>query len=62
MFDKFLRVFKNLKMNKNINLCNNDVLLEAEMLFEKKYLYGPLTSLIKYSNLLGSEFKKICIY
>ena len=62
MFEKFLDVFKNLKMNKNINLCSNDVLLEAEMLFEKKYLYGPLTSLIKYSNLLGSEFKKINIY
>lgn len=60
--NKFLCIFNNLKINKNISLCDNDVMLEAEMLFEKKYLYGPLTSLIKYSNLLGSDFKKIVIY
>lgn len=62
LLDKFLITFENLNDKKHIKLCSNNILIEAEMLFEKKYLYGPLTSLIKYAQLFGSEFKKVNIY
>ena len=37
-------------------------IIEAEMLFEKKILFGPLTSLINYAKVFGSEFHLIDIY
>lgn len=39
-----------------IGLCPDDVLLELEMLVEKKQLYGARSSLIRYADLLGSSF------
>lgn len=46
----------------DIFLCDPDTIIEAEMLFEEKNLIGPLTSLIKYAEIFGSNFKKIKIY
>ena len=47
---------------KKIDLCSNDVIIELEMLYEKKYLIGPITSLSIYSRMFGSKFKKIQLY
>ena len=42
-----------------IKLCSNDIILEIEMLFEKKVILGPMSSLYTYANFFQSEFKKI---
>ena len=47
---------------KSFNLCSNDVIIELEMLHEKKKLVGSLTSLIKYADAFGSEFIKVDLY
>jgi len=59
--DKFIKIF-NKNNFKNLTICDNSIILEAEMLFEKKTLYGPMTSLNTYAPLLGSEFIDISIY
>ena len=46
----------------DIFVCDSETIIEAEMLFEKKKLIGPLTSLIKYAEIFGSSFKQINIY
>ena len=52
-----------LKQNfKNISLCKSDVILELEMIYEKKIFYGPKTTLSYYTEMLGSEFKHIELY
>ena len=58
---KFNNIFNKLN-HKNLTICDNSVILEAEMLFEKKILYGPMTSLNTYAPLLGSEFIDAKIY
>lgn len=39
--------------------CKHIFIILAEMLFSKKKLIGDCSSLSRYTNLLGSEFKKI---
>lgn len=39
-----------------VGLCPDDVLLEMEMLLEKKQLYGARSSLSRYAELMGSSF------
>ena len=46
----------------NISLCPNNVILEIEMLYEKKKIIGPQTSLNKYAKKFGSEFVNIKLY
>jgi len=46
----------------NISLCPNNVILEIEMLYEKKKLIGSLTSLNKYAKNFGSEFVNVKLY
>ena len=46
----------------NISLCPNNVILEIEMLYEKKKLIGSQTSLNKYAQNFGSEFLNIKLY
>ena len=46
----------------DIFVWDSETIIEAEMLFEKKKLIGPLTSLIKYAEIFGSSFKQINIY
>ncbi len=50
------------KKGKQILICDSDILLEAEMLFEKKVIYGSKSSLQKYSEMFYSTFIKIDLY
>lgn len=45
--------------DKKIKICPNNVILELEMLYEKKSIIGYQTSLSKYCLLFGSNFEKI---
>ena len=53
-------IFKETK--KNIVFCSNKIILEIEMLFEKKFLYGDKSSLIRYADLFESDYKFIDLY
>lgn len=46
----------------NISLCSNQIIIELEMLCESKIIFGPQTSLEKYTNLFNSKFKSIKLY
>ena len=46
----------------DILLCESNTIIEAEMLFENKIIYGPRTSLEKYTGDFGSVFNKIKLY
>ena len=46
----------------NISLCPNDVILEIEMLFERKKLIGSISSLNNYAAKLGSNFSNVELY
>ena len=48
--------------NRKIPLCPNEVILEMEMLFEKKYIVGSKTALSIYAKQFGSTFKLIKLY
>lgn len=50
------------KKGKQILICDSDILLEAEMLFEKKVIYGSKSSLQKYSEIFYSTFITIDLY
>lgn len=52
----------NLKFNKNFLVCSNKTILEIEMLFEKKIIYGSKCSLQTYSKLFGSTYELISTY
>ncbi len=45
-----------------IELCNDDVIIEMEMLYEPKILIGPLTSLSKYAEAFGSKFNHVDLF
>jgi len=47
---------------KDVKICDDDVLIEIEMLYEKKKLIGPLTSLSIYADAFGSKFEDIKLY
>lgn len=47
------------KTNNLIQLCDRDVILEIEMLYEEKIIYGPQTTLSFYADYFGSDFKTI---
>ncbi len=57
-FSKFKFLFNQLN-NKNIELCNSDVFIEIEMMYEKKNIIGPQSSLSRYASLIGSTYKQI---
>tara|TARA_B100000579_G_scaffold96153_1_gene76158 strand:+ start:1769 stop:2719 length:951 start_codon:yes stop_codon:yes gene_type:complete len=60
---KIISIFYKLKEQyRNIELCDENVILEIEMLFEKKELIGSITSLEVYAKNLGSDFKKIELF
>lgn len=44
---------------KRITCCGMDVILEIEMLFEKKVIFGPRSSVEIYAKTLGSNFSRI---
>ena len=57
VFDKFKLIYKKLN-HKNIKLCQDDINLELEMLYEKKHLIGPQSSIERYAISFGSSYKK----
>ena len=59
--NKFKRQFESLNKN-NYLLCSDEIIIELEMLFESKKIFGPQTSLSRYTELLGSEFINIKLY
>ena len=59
--EKFIKIFSEYN-SKEISICDSSIILEAEMLFEEKILYGPLSSLKTYAPLLGSKFIDIPLY
>ena len=48
--------------DKKIILCENDVILELEMLYEKKNFLGPQTSVSIYAELFESSFENLKLY
>lgn len=54
-----IKKYLTFKTNEQIQLCNNNVILEIEMLFENKNLWGPQTTLSFYADFFGSTFKSI---
>ena len=53
--------FKN-KFNNSYSVCSNKVILEIEMMYEKKYIYGAESSLEIYAKKFKSSFKYINLY
>ena len=47
---------------RKIELCDEDVVIELEMLCSNKKLYGAVTSLSKYAEIFGSEYEKVDLY
>ena len=62
--DRFRRLKQNLieVSNGETTLCGNDVIIELEMLYESKNIFGPQTSLSRYSKHWNSRFKNIKLY
>tara|TARA_B100000575_G_C23140360_1_gene663452 strand:- start:173 stop:1129 length:957 start_codon:yes stop_codon:yes gene_type:complete len=48
--------------NKDIKLCGSDVMIEFEMIHEKKILFGPQSSLSIYAEMLGSKYNSISLF
>tara|TARA_B110000008_G_C16969224_1_gene563231 strand:- start:1403 stop:2407 length:1005 start_codon:yes stop_codon:yes gene_type:complete len=46
----------------NVKVCDDDIIIEIEMLYEQKKLIGPLTSLSIYADAFGSKFEEIKLY
>ena len=45
-----------------IKLCDNSAIIEMEMLYESKTIIGPLSSLIKYTEIFESKYQHISLY
>lgn len=54
-----IKKYLTLKTDERIQICENNVILEIEMLYEKKNILGPQTSLSFYADFFGSNFKSI---
>ena len=52
------KVFQQLK-TKKIDICSNEVIVELEMLYERKKITGFQTSLSKYATIFGSDFNQL---
>lgn len=53
--DKIIKAFKSLNF-RNIELSPNGSILELEMIYEKKKLFGPRSSLKRYANVFKSKY------
>ena len=60
-FKNFRDVFSEVGKGK-YKLCPENVILELEMLYQKKKIVGPQSSLSEYADLFGSSFKQVNIY
>lgn len=61
VYSEFQDLFNNLN-NKEISLCSSKVILELEMLYEKKHIIGPQSSLSRYTVILGSTYEQIKLF
>ena len=61
VFTKFKLIFDNIN-NKNIKLCPSNINIELEMLYEKKNIIGPQSSLNIYALAFGSTYQKINLF
>ena len=61
VFNKFKLIFDNIN-NKNIKLLHSNINLELEMLYEKKNITGPQSSLHLYTLTFGSTYQKINLF
>lgn len=61
MKENFVIAFNKVK-KPNIQLSPNNIIIEIEMLYEKKNLIGPQSSLSIYAELFGSKYKSISLY
>jgi hypothetical protein len=61
MRNKMVRILDEIS-NGAVVICDDDVIVEAEMLFETKSIIGPLTSLSRYTVAFGSRFEHIDLY
>ena len=61
IYNKFINVFNNVT-NGKYKICKNNTILELEMMYEKKELVGPVSSLSKYAEMMGSKYKQINLY
>ena len=52
----------NQSSSKNLSICDDTIILEAEMMFETKSLYGAKSSLSRYCDLLGSSYQHLKLY
>ena len=59
--NKIKNLINNL-IDRQIHICSDDVIIELEMLHERKNLFGSLSSLTKYSKLFGSNYININLY
>ncbi len=55
------KVFDEISQNK-LSLCTNEIIIELEILFEKKILYGPQSSLSIYAKEYGSKYIDVKLY
>ena len=60
-FNKLKKMLEEIS-NKNIRLLENDVILELEMLYEKKKFIGPQTSVSIYAEFFDSTFENLKLY
>lgn len=61
VYNEFLNVFNEIK-TKRIKLCSHDVIIELEMMYEKKHIIGPQSSLSIYAEKLGSKYDQIKLF
>ena len=59
---KTIKKYIEKKSYSSITLSSEDTILELEMLYEKKIIYGPQTTLSKYARYLGSSFHDIKLF
>ena len=61
IYNEFKDLFNKIN-NKHIRLCESNVILEIEMIYEKKQIFGPQSSLSIYTKMLGSKYEEINLF
>mgnify|MGYP001261678207 CR=1 FL=1 len=59
--NRMIKIFNEIN-NPKFVLSDDNVIIELEMLYEKKILYGHQTSLSKYAEILNSKFIRLKLY
>ena len=61
VYNEFLNVFNEIN-RKKIKLGSQDIIIELEMMYEKKNIIGPQSSLSIYAKKLGSKYDQIKLF